>query len=180
MFFAHHQDSRTDMHVGVIDNSALDDDLTYTICINIPKAWEKLSPPQTFGEHIRLARMKKGWQVKELALKVKVTPSSVINWEKRGFRPDYSVIRKLKEILPELASISPALIYKDYPAEPKTLGERLRQKRLGLDLSQKELAKKLGVCQDAVADWEAGRTRGGNKSSQFEKKLMQGIDAMSA
>jgi len=165
--------------VGVIDNFSSEDALTYTLSINIPKAWEKLPPPKTFGEHIRLARMKRGWQVKELARKVRVTPASVIHWEKRGLRPDYSVIRKLKETLPDLASVSPTLIYKDYPAEPKTFGGRLRQRRLGLDLSQKELAQKLGVCLDAVADWEAGRTRGGNKSIQFEKELMQGIDTIS-
>ncbi len=160
--------------MGVIANSLPEEGITYTLSINIPKPWEKLPPPKTFGDHIRLARMKKGWQVKALACRLKVTPCTVSNWAKKGLRPDYPIIRKLKETFPELASISPTLIYKDYPIDPKTPGERLRQKRLRLDLSQKELAQKLGVCPDAVADWESGRTR--SQDPQFEMEIMQKID----
>ncbi len=165
------------MLVGVIANSVPDDGLTFTINISIPKAWEKLPPPKTFGDYIRLARMKKGWQVKELARKVKVTPGTVTNWEKDGLRPDYPVIRRLKGIFPELASLSAPVIYKDYPSNPMTFSQRLKQKRLDLNLSQRELAKWLCVCFDAVADWESGRTR--SKDAQFEAALMQKLNSLS-
>lgn len=160
--------------MGVIDNSALDDGIAYTLSINIPKPWEKLPSPKTFGDHIRLARMKKGWLVKKLARRVKVTPGTVTNWEKEGLRPDYTIIRKLKSIFPELAALPPSMIYKDYPSKPMTFGHRLKQKRLDLDLSQRELANRLQVCIDAMADWEAGRTR--RNDPRFEKEIMEKVD----
>ncbi len=120
---------------------------------------------------MRLARMKRRWQLKKLAPLLNVTADTVINWEKDGMRPDYPIIRKLKFTFPELVDVSPAMIYKDYPGEPKTLGERLRKRRLELDLSQKELAKRLGVGIDAIQDWEAGRTR--KNDLKFEKQLME-------
>ena len=49
------------------------------------------------------------------------------------------------------------LVYKDYPLNPKHVGERIRQKRLDLHLRKIELAEKLGVSLDSIADWEAGR-----------------------
>jgi len=44
-----------------------------------------------------------------------------------------------------------------YPSEIRTLGDRLRAKRLDLGLYQKEVATLLGVCEDSVCYWENGR-----------------------
>jgi len=45
---------------------------------------------------------------------------------------------------------------KHYPASPKTLGEFLRQKRIDLQLSQRQLADilELGIADSAVEKWE--------------------------
>jgi len=118
-----------------------------------------------------MARLKRRLQVKKLAKRLGVDPCTVSNWEKKGFRPDHLRIRKLKEEFPELACVPQSIIYSDYPFAPKTIGERLKKKRLELDMGQTEFAQKLGVCVDAVADWESGRTR--SQDTHLEAKVIQ-------
>lgn len=133
-------------------------EFSYKINVVFPQAWEKLPKPKTFGEHLRIARLKRDWLIKDLAAQLQVSSATVIHWEKMGARPEYSLLRKLKQIFSEIAMLDPVLIYADYPLKPKTSGEHLKKKRLHLDLSQKEMAERLGVSTDALRDWEAGRT----------------------
>ena len=44
-----------------------------------------------------------------------------------------------------------------YPEELRTLGNHLRAKRLDLGLLQREVARKLGVTEDTVHNWETDR-----------------------
>jgi DNA-binding XRE family transcriptional regulator len=46
-----------------------------------------------------------------------------------------------------------------YPLRPKTLGERLKKKRLDMELFQKDVAQIVGVSADTVTNWERGRTK---------------------
>jgi DNA-binding transcriptional regulator YiaG len=46
------------------------------------------------------------------------------------------------------------LFIKNYPASPKTLGERIRKARMDAGLQIKELAGMLGVTEDTVINWE--------------------------
>jgi len=46
-----------------------------------------------------------------------------------------------------------------YPRSPKTLGEYIRKWRMEKGLFQKELAKKLGVAEMTIVNWEKGRTK---------------------
>jgi transcriptional regulator with XRE-family HTH domain len=41
-----------------------------------------------------------------------------------------------------------------YPRDPKTLGERLRKRRLDLGLTQAELAKRIGCTERQIGIWE--------------------------
>ncbi|MBC8554505.1 MAG: helix-turn-helix transcriptional regulator [Candidatus Brocadiales bacterium] len=41
-----------------------------------------------------------------------------------------------------------------YPRTLKTLGDHLRKKRLDLELLQKDAARKLGVCEPSIYNWE--------------------------
>ena len=113
------------------------------------------SKPKTIGEIIRKARMDKGLQEKELARLAGVTASTVGNWEIYGKIPRLEYYRKLKNVLP--VDISPEMLYKDYPVNPVALNQKIKQKRLNLHLSQRELAEQLGLCVDTLRDWEAGR-----------------------
>lgn len=45
-----------------------------------------------------------------------------------------------------------------YPAEPKTLGEHIRRRRLDQGLTQRILAERWCVRSETIAAWELGRT----------------------
>lgn len=45
-----------------------------------------------------------------------------------------------------------------YPQELKTLGDRLRRRRLDLGLLQRHVAERLGVSEASVWQWETNRT----------------------
>jgi transcriptional regulator with XRE-family HTH domain len=44
-----------------------------------------------------------------------------------------------------------------YPAEPRTLGEHIRKRRLDLGLLQKQVGQRIGACVATVWLWEADR-----------------------
>lgn len=111
--------------------------------------------PKSIGEIIRKARMDKGLQTKELAQALEVSPDSVINWELRGRKPRYRHIGMLEKILGINLPVS--LLYKGYPAKAETISQKIKRKRLELSLSQKELARMLGVNKDTIKDWEDGK-----------------------
>src|SRR5436190_3413776 len=48
-------------------------------------------------------------------------------------------------------------VWKPIQASPTTLSEQLRKARVVLGITQKEVAKKLGVGQSTVKFWEQGR-----------------------
>ena len=59
-------------------------------------------------------------------------------------RKTYHIVR----ILPK------SVFRRDYPENPKTFGEHLRKARIDAGLLIKDLAKKLGVTEDTVINWE--------------------------
>ena len=81
--------------------------------------------------------------------------ASIRNWEKGNNTPELVHIRKLENVL---AIKFPAdMFFNSQDENPATLGRKIRDKRLELRLSKKELAEKLGICVDTLADWEADR-----------------------
>ncbi|MBL6614572.1 MAG: helix-turn-helix transcriptional regulator [Reyranella sp.] len=48
---------------------------------------------------------------------------------------------------------------KDYPENPKTLGEHLRKRRRELGLLQREVAGQMGIAVETLINWEKDRTR---------------------
>lgn len=58
----------------------------------------------------------------------------------------------------KLKSPKPRVLPRGYPCEPRTLGERIRQRRLDRGLSQAELAERLGCSREAVFQWEKDRS----------------------
>lgn len=64
-----------------------------------------------------------------------------------------------------------------YPAAPRTLGERLRRRRMDLGMSKAELARGLGVDPWTVLNWEKSRTQPAAKHlSRIWEFLEQGND----
>jgi len=72
-------------------------------------------------------------------------------------------IRTLSIALPfcnlHLAGPRPQVLPRGYPSAPNTLGEHLRRRRLDLGLTQRTLARRLGVREEAVHLWELDRFR---------------------
>lgn len=99
--------------------------------------------------------MDKNLQIKEVAHVLKVSPDSVINWELRGRKPGYIYFKMLKKVLNINPSVS--LLYKDYPVKAVTIAQKIKKKRLELNLSQKALARMLRVNKDTIKDWEDGK-----------------------
>lgn len=57
----------------------------------------------------------------------------------------------------KLTAKRPRKHLKSYPKSPKTLGEKIKKHRMDLGLSQKDVAKFVGVATDTVTYWERGR-----------------------
>jgi DNA-binding XRE family transcriptional regulator len=53
----------------------------------------------------------------------------------------------------------PRILRDGYPTRPKTLGERLKKKRMDMGLFQKDVARVIGVSTDTITNWEKGRTK---------------------
>ena len=53
----------------------------------------------------------------------------------------------------------PKILLDGYPMRPKTLGERIKKKRMDMGLFQKDVARIVGVSTDTITNWEKGRTK---------------------
>ncbi|MGR3221007.1 MAG: helix-turn-helix domain-containing protein [Candidatus Anammoxibacter sp.] len=51
-----------------------------------------------------------------------------------------------------------------YPANPKTIGEHMRKKRMDNRLMQSEVANIIGVSEESIWSWENGRTKPSKKN----------------
>jgi len=83
----------------------------------------------------------------------------------------YKYVRKIKEI----TGIEIKNGFRDgreSKSDASSLGEKLRNKRLELGLSQEELAHSLGVDTSTVTDWEKNRHKPTKKSMKKLVKLL--------
>ena len=99
---------------------------------------------KTLGDHLRKRRLDLKLFQKEVAQKLGVNEDSVCNWENNRTSPSLRFIPKIIEFLG----------YLPYDAQAKTLGERIVASRKRLGLSQKELARRLGVDPSTLGRWE--------------------------
>jgi DNA-binding XRE family transcriptional regulator len=98
------------------------------------------------GEHLRKKRHELGLYQKDVAKKLGVNPWALIGWETDWKK---TTVRFMPRILKFLG-------YNPFP-DPCTLGGRLLAARRRLGLSQKEMARKLGVDEGTVRLIETGR-----------------------
>ena len=118
--------------------------------------------PKTFGQKLRKWRLDNNLTIKALSKIIKADEMSIINWEKRNRTPLYKYVRKIKEV----TGISPDSGFRDQrktKPKPDSLGEHMRKKRQELGLSQEEMAEKLGVSVDYIANLETGKRPGKHK-----------------
>lgn len=58
--------------------------------------------------------------------------------------------------------------------QARTLGERIRKKRLVMGLKQVELAALLGVHEMTIVNWETGKTKPSGQRLDLVKKFLRG------
>jgi transcriptional regulator with XRE-family HTH domain len=107
----------------------------------------RLTPGATdLGRLVRHFRQRQGLSMDGLAEMLSVDPATVRGWERRGHRPWPGLHARLAGLLglPTAADAG------------ATSGGRLRAARLHAGLTQRELAKRVGVGQQAVSGWESG------------------------
>ncbi len=98
------------------------------------------------GDHIRSRRLDLGLFQSQVAEQIGVNAMTINNWEGNKSLP---AIRFIPAILRFLG-------YNPFPP-PQTLPERLAAVRKALGLSQRNLAKSLGVDPGTLQGWEAGQ-----------------------
>ncbi len=98
----------------------------------------------TVGNHIRKRRLDLGFLQREVAAEIGVSNQTLQYWEVGRHEPGFRYLSAIIRFL-------------DYDPRPqgKTLGERLRRTRQTLGLSQKELARDLGIDPSTVRNIEA-------------------------
>jgi len=105
--------------------------------------------PHTWGDHIKKRRLELGLYQAQVALILGVTESTVTNWEKHRTNPTLRAIPKIIEFL----SYDPML------GAPKSLSEELLQFRKRRGMSQKEMAKQIGIDPTTLSRLERNQGR---------------------
>ena len=96
------------------------------------------------GDHLRKRRLDLGLLQKEVAKKIGVNKSTITNWE---LNHNYPELRYIPAIIDFLG-------YWPYDTPADNLGQQIIAKRTMLGLSQKELARNLGVDPSTLGRWE--------------------------
>ena len=103
----------------------------------------------TIGDHIRRRRLDMGLFQKDLAVAIGVDTTTIYNWENRRTMPPL-------RFLPRIAHF---LGYVPTPSMPSTLGEKVLQYRYLKGISQKDLAKRIGIDPTTLSRLERNRGR---------------------
>jgi len=111
----------------------------------IPLVKELTRKPVTLGDHLRRRRIELGLYQKDVATKLRVTTSTVWNWEHTG-SVDLRYIPRVIEFL----GYNPI-------SQPEDLLERLSWYKQVNGLSLERLGVEMGRDSEQLADWLSGR-----------------------
>ena len=100
------------------------------------------------GDHIRKRRLDLGLLQKEVAERIGVTTQTITNWELARTEPGIHYLVAIVEFL----GYVPFSMGDTFP-------EKLKAYRMVNGLTQRELAKELGVDPTTVMKWEAGSSK---------------------
>lgn len=121
------------------------------------------------GDKIRAARINAGLSRKQVAEHLGFRPRTIGDWERGESAPQDDNLQKLTKFLkvPELPQY--ARIVMTQPRRDR-LAETIRQARQAAGISQRKLARRMGVTHCSVCFWENGRV---SISDQNLKKLAE-------
>jgi len=113
---------------------------------------------KTLGDHIRKTRLELGLFQREVAKKIGVTESTVWRWERNETSPP---ARFIPAIITFLGC--------DPSPPPRLFSESLLKTRKLLGLTQKAMARRLGVDPTTLARWEHGQSQPSKRCRQTLK-----------
>lgn len=118
------------------------------ITLEAPKPPSAAYPKElkTLGHHLRKRRLDLKLLQKEVAQELGVNGDTICNWENNRTSPSLRFVPKIIEFLGCLPC----------DVQAKTLGERIVAHRKRLGLTQKELARRLGVDPSTLGHRERG------------------------
>ena len=116
----------------------------------------------TLGDHIRARRLDLKLLQKQVADYIGVAYATITNWEGNTTSPEIRYIPAIVRFL-GYGPQTPA----------NSFSERLVTVRRTLGLSQRKMAKKLGVDPASILGWEAGRHQPTGKSLDLIGKVLQ-------
>jgi len=114
----------------------------------------------TLGDHLRKRRLDLGLLQRHVAEKLGANKQTICNWENNQTSPQ---LRFLPRIIQFIG-------YVPHDTRPRTLGKQIVHHRHILGLSQKQLARRLGVDPSTLSRWERNEGRP-------SKKLLERLDA---
>jgi transcriptional regulator with XRE-family HTH domain len=106
-----------------------------SIQLTVPKPTKPLPILNTVGDHIRRRRLELNLVQRELAERIGVEVDTILNWEHNRSTP---TLRHLPKVIAFLG-------YNPLIKKPETLGEQALQYRKRCGVSQKELARQVGI-----------------------------------
>jgi transcriptional regulator with XRE-family HTH domain len=102
---------------------------------------------RTLGDHLRKKQLELKMLQKELADRFGTTVCTVRNWEKNRSNPS----------LPFIPKVIKFLGYVPYDTSNQDFGKKIATSRRLLGLSQKDLARLIGVDPSTIRSWEKGK-----------------------
>ncbi len=128
----------------------------------LPKSYPR--ELKTAGDHIRKKRLDLKLCQHEVVWLIGVDKTTVFNWERNYSSPELKYMPKVIEFLGYVPF-----------EEPKTLGEKIVYYRWLSGMTQKELARKLGVDPTTLACWESGEKE---PRSVYRKRLLGCLNSL--
>jgi transcriptional regulator with XRE-family HTH domain len=104
---------------------------------------------ETIGDHLRKRRLDLELFQKDVAVAIGVDTCTITNWEKGHSQPELRFIPKVIDVLG----------YVPLFPTPNNLGERIKQYRYLKGISQKELAKQIGIDPTTLSRLERSKGR---------------------
>lgn len=118
-----------------------------------------------FGSHLKNFRMAKKMSRRELAERLNVSTTTIVNWEYNTTLPEVNQLIQLLKILNvtiyQLLNISEN--YPTYQADVKrqdlaTFGKRLEYVRVQKNLTKRDAANNLKITPQSITSWEQGKS----------------------
>jgi transcriptional regulator with XRE-family HTH domain len=116
------------------------------------------------GDHIRKRRLDLGLLQKDVAAVLRVDTTTINNWEHHRCQPRLYLFPRITQFLG----------YNPFPKiENPAIIEAIKTYRLNHGLSQKKMAKLLGIDPTTLARWEKGKAA---PSRQLSRRLIELIN----